>query len=70
MIYGLTSEEKVCRGLRSGEVLGPFWIEGSGVILTTQPSTIDELKSVVNDFARDMDSSMIRKAESMQVYSC
>ena len=32
MIHGLTSEEEVYIGLRSGEVLGPFWIEGSGVI--------------------------------------
>ena len=39
-------------------------------VFTTQPSTIDELKSAVNDFARDMDSAMISKAESMQVGSC
>ena len=32
MIYGLTSEEEVYIGLRSGKVLRPFWIEGSGVI--------------------------------------
>ena len=64
MIHGLTSEEEVYRGLRSGKVLGPFWIEGSGGhsmnhVFTTQPSTIDELKSVVNDFARDMGSALI-----------
>ena len=38
-------------------------------VFTTRPYTIDELKSVANDFARDMDSAMISKAESMQIKS-
>ena len=40
------------------------------LIKTQGEPSIDEFKSVVNDFARDMDSAMISKAESMQVCSC
>ena len=47
--------------------LGHFGLRDLG---SFHESTIDELKSVVNDFARDMDSPMISKAESMQVCSC
>ena len=31
-------------------------------VYRTQPATIDDLKSIVNDFARNMDSEMVSKA--------
>ena len=58
----LVKDWKPCDIQQNRTSMASEFIRSQNHVYNTQPSTIVDLKSIVNDFARNMDSQMISKA--------